>query len=121
MVPCHEIFSQKISWNKIWEYREACDLRRKGWINKDGSLSEDIRTKYDYLNNGVSDQINECLDPDRRQVKQRESLANKTFYYLQSGWFEMFPSHRSILLYFFQTLETHGLCTVWYEKIYVTQ
>ena len=84
MVPCHEIFSQKISWNKIWEYREACDLRRKGWINKDGSLSEDIRTKYDYLNNGVSDQINECLDPDRRQVKQRESLANNIL--LPSKW-----------------------------------
>ena len=69
VIPCHEIVSQTgISWNKILEYRFACDMRRKGWINKDGSVNEDIRTKYDDIS-GVSDQIDECLDPERRQVK----------------------------------------------------
>ena len=68
-MPCHDIISQKgISWGKILEYREACVLRRKGWINKDGSINENIRTKYDEMNH-VSDEINECLDPEQRQVK----------------------------------------------------
>ena len=50
------------------KYREAFDLRRKGWINNDESVNESIRTKYDEIE-GLSDQINDCLNPEMRHMK----------------------------------------------------
>lgn len=68
------------------EYRYACDLRRKGWINKDGSINQDIRTKYNDIS-GVSDEINECLDPERRQVKGNTCIL--FFYFIFSHSFNL--------------------------------
>ena len=71
------------------EFREACDLRRKGWINIDGSVNESIRTKYDEIE-GLSDQINDCLNPEMRQIKGNTCKNQLIHFFVQGVFFHSY-------------------------------
>ena len=56
---------------KPWEKRQACALRKKDWINKDATVNEAIKTRYDELE-GASAKIDSCLG----SIDKRTDLMN---------------------------------------------
>ena len=50
----------KLKEYKPWKKRQACMLRKKDWINKDATVNEAIKTRYDELE-GASSKISICL------------------------------------------------------------
>ena len=49
----------------IWELREACLARKKGWIKEDGSIDEEIKTKYAVVG---GDSIAGCFETKSKKV-----------------------------------------------------
>lgn len=70
-----------------WEYREACQFLRKGWINSDGTINEDIKTRYNEIS-GMSKSVSECFPTSdkkkataRNAKKATKRMGRKKNYY----------------------------------------
>ena len=63
---------------KGWEYRKACKLRKKDWINKDGAVNEAVKTRYDELEE-ASSKISSCLGSkdNRKALIDIKQLSRK--------------------------------------------
>ena len=78
-----------------WEYREACQFLRKCWINSNGTINEDIKTRYNEIS-GMSKSISECFPNSekknampRNTKKTRKRMGKKNYYnfdYNQGGY-----------------------------------
>ena len=70
---CKNITSDSVD---DWEYREACQFSRKGWINSDGTIIEDVKTRYNEIS-GMSESINECFSNSEKK-KTRSKNKKKS-------------------------------------------
>ena len=65
---CQNITSDSVD---VWEYREACKLLRKGWINSDGTINEDVKKRYNEIS-GMSESINICFsNSEKKKARSR--------------------------------------------------
>ena len=68
---CQNITSDSVD---VWKYREACKFSRKGWINSDGTINEDVKKRYNEIS-GMGESINKCFsNSEKKKAKSR----NKT-------------------------------------------
>jgi len=70
---CSNITSDSVG---VWDYVEACNFLRKGWINSDGTINEEAKTRYNEIG-GVSESINECFSKSKNKKLSRK-IKNKS-------------------------------------------
>jgi len=67
---CQNITSDSVN---VWDYKEACTFLKKGWINSDGSINEDVKTKYNEIS-GMSENINKCFSNSEKKKARSRSM-----------------------------------------------
>ena len=75
---CHDIKNNDLKGVSTREFKEACKLRKKDWINKDGTVNEAIKTRYDELE-GASAKISSCLgsSAERARLVELRQISRK--------------------------------------------
>ena len=64
VIPCYEIEGGFDTWT----YIEACEFRKLGWLQQDGSINVG---KLDSIS-GISDQVKKCTSPTSTEKKKRK-------------------------------------------------
>ena len=65
---CQNISSDSVS---VWDYKEACTFLKKGWINSDGTINEDVKTRYNEISE-MSENINKCFsNSEKKKARSR--------------------------------------------------
>jgi len=65
---CQNISSDSVN---VWDYKEACTFLKKGWINSDGTINEDVKTRYNEIS-GMYENINKCfLNSEKKKARSR--------------------------------------------------
>ena len=67
---CQNITSDSVN---VWDYKEACTFLKKGWINSDGTINEDVKTKYNEIS-GMSENINKCFSNSEKKKARSKSM-----------------------------------------------
>ena len=63
---CSNLTSDSV--DNIWEYRRACLLSSKGWINSDSTINAEVKTRYNEIS-GLSESIKECFTKSKKKKK----------------------------------------------------